>query len=205
MDWREHYEQGLPYTEFLARYGTDEHRRRWQRMYDQVRLPAAQREMLAGFPRQMHLLCLAGTWCGDCVRDGAILQRIAEAAPRLGLRFLDRDENLEVARQLAINEGLRVPIVVFLSEDFVECARYGERTLATYRKMAVEQLGGRAGGDGLETPVIAGRSGPGPVIAGAPSRPEEYYAAVVQDWMDEIERVQLLLRLSPRLRDKHGD
>jgi hypothetical protein len=35
--------------------------------------------------------------------------------------------------------------------------------------------------------------------------PEEHYAAVVQDWMNEIERIQLLLRLSPRLRSKHGD
>jgi hypothetical protein len=30
-------------------------------------------------------------------------------------------------------------------------------------------------------------------------------AAVTQDWLDEFERVQLLLRLSSRLRQKHGD
>jgi hypothetical protein len=30
-------------------------------------------------------------------------------------------------------------------------------------------------------------------------------AATVQDWLDEIERVQLMLRLSGRLRQKHGD
>ena len=29
--------------------------------------------------------------------------------------------------------------------------------------------------------------------------------ATLQDWMDEIERVHLILRLSARLRQKHGD
>ena len=33
----------------------------------------------------------------------------------------------------------------------------------------------------------------------------ELTAAVVADWLDEFERVQLLLRLSPRLRQLYGD
>jgi thiol-disulfide isomerase/thioredoxin len=182
MNWQDAYARALPYEEFLSKYGTEGHRQRWQTAYERATMTAAQRALLAGFRREMHLLCLAGTWCGDCVRDGAILQRIVEAAPRVTLRFLDREENPEIAQALSINDGLRIPIVVFLSEDFIECARYGERTLATYRKMAAERLEGQA-----------------------PGAPEEHYAAVVQDWMNEIERVQLLLRLSPRLRAKHED
>ncbi len=34
---------------------------------------------------------------------------------------------------------------------------------------------------------------------------DELLAAVVQDWLDEFERVQLILRTSGRLREKHGD
>ncbi len=196
MNWQDAYERALPYEEFLHRYGTDAHRQRWQAAHERATLTDPQRALLGGFERQMHLLCLAGTWCGDCVRDGAILHRIAEAAAHVELRFLDRDENPEVARQLSINDGLRVPIVVFLSEDFVECARYGERTLATYRKLAVERLG---------RPTGENEAGDGAAISGAPATPGEHYAAVVQDWLDEIERVQWLLRLSPRLRAKHGD
>ena len=200
MDWQEAYPRALPYGEFLSRYATEAHRQRWEAAYERAKVTDAQRALLDGFQRQMYLLCLAGTWCGDCVRDGAVLHRIVESTPRVDLRFLDRDENPEIARHLSINDGLRIPVVVFLSEDFIECARYGERTLATYRKLAVERLGGGAGGG-------VGGDGPEqvPVIAGAPGTPEQHYAAVVQDWMDEIERVQLLLRLSPRLRAKHGD
>jgi len=186
MNWQEQYEKGLPYTEFLARYGTDEHRRRWQAVYDKVRVPVDQREMLAGFPRQMYLLCLSGTWCGDCVRECPILQRIAEESPGIELRFLDRDENPEVRDALAINNGHRIPFVVFLSEDYAECARYGERTLATYRKIAAERLGAAC-----PTGIVP----PG----------DDYMDEIVADWLREAERVQLMLRLSPRLRELHGD
>jgi hypothetical protein len=30
-------------------------------------------------------------------------------------------------------------------------------------------------------------------------------AATLQDWVDEVERIQLMLRVSPRLRQKYGD
>lgn len=186
MNWKTFYDAALPYDEFLTKYGTDVHRQRWQAVYDRTRLTAPQHALLAGFPRTMHLLCVAGTWCGDCVRDGPILQHIAEASDRVELRFLDRDEHPDVARALSINDGLRIPMVVFLSEDHAECARYGERTLSTYRKMAAERLG---------PACPAGVVPPG----------EEYLTTVSQEWLQEIERVQLMLRLSPRLRALHGD
>ncbi len=186
MDWKPHYNAALPYHNFLARYGTDTHRQRWQAMYDRTQLTPAQRDLLGGFQREMRLLCLAGTWCGDCVRECAILQRIVEGSPKIELRFLDRDEHPDLARELAVNDGLRIPVVVFLSEDYFECARYGERTLATYRKIAAERLG-----PACPTGIVP----PG----------EEYLATVTQEWINELERVQLLLRLSPRLRAVHGD
>lgn len=186
MNWRDGYLQGLGYTEFLARYGTPQHQQRWRTIYDRVHLTDVQRALLQGFVREMSLLCVAGTWCGDCVREGPILQRIAEASPKLSIRFLDRDDHRDLAAQLAINDGLRIPMVLFLSEDYFECARYGERSLATYRKMAAEQLG-----PACPTGIVA----PG----------EDYLALVTQEWLNEVERVQLLLRMSPRLRAKHGD
>jgi hypothetical protein len=35
--------------------------------------------------------------------------------------------------------------------------------------------------------------------------PDDALAAVAAEWLAEFERVQLILRLSPRLRQKHGD
>lgn len=186
MNWAEHYAKGLPYRDFLNKYGTPQHKERWQTIYDRIALTSDQRVLLGGFVRQMHLLCVAGTWCGDCVRACPILQRFAETSPKISVRFLDRDDQPEPAGQLAINEGLRVPMVLLLSEDYSECARFGERTLASYRKMAAEQLG-----PACPTGIVP----PG----------DDYLAVVTQEWLNEVERIQLMLRLSPRLRALHGD
>ncbi|MDR7554560.1 MAG: thioredoxin family protein [Armatimonadota bacterium] len=186
MNWQHAWERGLPYAEFLAQYGEERHRERWQRVYDQVVLDDAQRALLAGFVRTMHLLCVAGAWCGDCVLQGPILQRIAEAAPAIALRFLDRDAHPDVGDALVLNAGRRIPVVLFLAEDFEECGRYGDRTLSVYRRMARDRLG-PACPTGIVPPD------------------DQYLQAVTRDWLDEVERVQLMLRLSPRLRARHGD
>ena len=186
MDWAQTWAQALPYSEFLARHAEPRHQERWQRIYDQVTLNDGQRALLASFTRQMHLLCLAGAWCGDCVLQGPILQRLQEAAPAIQVRFMDRDAHPDVQDALVLNAGRRVPVVVFLSEDFEECGRFGDRTIATYRKMAQERLG-----PACPTGIVVPADG--------------YTDAVTADWLDEVERVQLMLRLSARLRAKHGD
>lgn len=186
MNWAEAWDGALRYAAFLEAHADGRHRERWQRIYEQVALDGDQRALLATFTRAMHIMCLAGAWCGDCVLQGPILQRIAEASPALALRFIDRDAHPSVQDALVLNRGRRVPIVVFLSEDFEECARYGDRTLAMYRRMARERLG-----PACPTGLVPPEDG--------------YLAAVTADWLNEVERVQLLLRLSPRLRQKHRD
>jgi thiol-disulfide isomerase/thioredoxin len=186
MDWHNAFEKALDYRAFLDRHGTSGHRDRWQSLYDRVGLTPEQRDLLAGFSRRMNVLCLAGTWCGDCVNQCPILQRFAEASDRIDLRFLDRDAHAELQRELSLNGGNRVPVVVFLSEDFQECGRYGDRTLSKYREMAGTLLGAAC-------PTGLGRQD-GALLE-----------AVTSEWLNEFERAQLMLRLSPRLRAEHGD
>lgn len=102
------------------------------------------------------------------------------------MRFIDRDVRPDLRDLLAINGGHRVPVVVFLSEDWFEVSRYGERTLSTYRRLAAEQLGATCP-TGLIPPAT------------------ELLAASTAEWLTEFERAQLILRLSPRLRSKHDD
>ena len=91
--------------------------------------------------RDMPVLCLAGTWCGDCINQCPVFDHFATVGERINLRFLDRDARPDVRELLTINGGQRVPMVVFLSEDWLEVTRYGERTLSTYRRLAADQLG----------------------------------------------------------------
>jgi hypothetical protein len=186
MNLFEKFQAGLAYDDFLARYATDGQKQRWRQVREQIVLTAAQRQLLGSFVRRMNVLVLAGAWCGDCINQCPIFEHFAAAAPVIATRYLDRDEHADVQRALQINGGNRVPVVVFFSEDGLEAARFGERTLSKYRQMIRDQTG-------ASCPT-------GLVLPGDPLP-----ALVTQDWLNEFERVQWILRLSPRLRQMHGD
>jgi hypothetical protein len=186
IDWSNVFADALPYEPFLDRYATPAQRTRWDAMHGRFSLTAEQRDWLGGFARRMPVLCLAGAWCGDCINQCPVFDHFAQVSTQIDLRFLDRDAQPDLREALSINGGHRVPVVVFLSEDWYEVARYGERTLSTYRRMAADQLG-PACPTGLVPPA------------------DEALAAVTAEWLAEFERAQLILRLSPRLRALHGD
>ena len=158
----------------------------WQAVYDRVRLSEVQQREVASFVREMKVLVVSGIWCGDCVQQGPLLARIAEANPRIDLRWVDRDAEADFASRLRICGGGRVPVVVFAAEDFEVCAIAGDRTLSRYRGLARRQLGAACELPWAEIPA-------------------DETAAVMQEWLGEFERVQWMLRLSPRLRQRHGD
>ncbi|MBI3407888.1 MAG: thioredoxin family protein [Planctomycetes bacterium] len=202
MNLFEKYQLGLPYADFISLYANDAHKERWRQVNDQVALTAGQKSLLASFTRKMPVLCLAGAWCGDCINQCPIFEHCAAATSSpspggegLGVRgtdaliqvhYLDRDHHADAQKLLQINAGNRVPVVIFFSEDGFEVARYGERTLSKYRQMMRDQTGPSCP-TGIQTPA------------------DSLLAQVTQDWLNEFERVQWLLRLSPRLRSLHGD
>ena len=79
-----------------------------------------------------------------------------------------------------------MPTVVFLNEDYEFVSVLGDRTLSRYRALASETLG---------------PSCPLPDASLAP----DVRAATLGEWLNEFERVFLILRLSPKLRERYGD
>ena len=186
MNLFDKFAAGLPLTQFLEKYGTPADRAKWQRAVEQTHTTETQKQLLRKFTRKTNVLVLAGAWCGDCAAQCPIFERFAEAAPVLITRYIDRDEHADAQAVLRINGGNRVPVAVFFSEDGQEVSRYGERTLARYRQL-VEQLVGEVCATGLV-------KGNDPV-----------QSQIIEDWLNEFERVQWMLRLSPRLRKIHAD
>lgn len=186
IDWAKVFGEAQPYGAFLDRYATAEQRARWDAMHRRIELTSAQKNTLAGFTREMPVLVLNGAWCGDCINQCPIFDHFARVAKTIDLRFFDRDARDDVRSELGINGGHRVPVVVWLSEDFQEVSRFGDRTLSRYR-----ELGAQAIGPSCPTGIVP------------PA--QEPLAAVVQEWLDLFERVHWILRLSPRLRTKHSD
>jgi thiol-disulfide isomerase/thioredoxin len=177
---------GLPYAEYVQT-GNPEQQRRWHQCYDAVQVTTEQRQHLSRFTRSMKILVVSGVWCGDCIEQIPLVQRLTESNPeRISLRLIDRDAHKDLSSQLRINGGDRVPVVLFLAEDDELCAIFGDRTLSRYRALAARQIG----------PSCS---------LGTVLPPKEELAAGVQDWLNELERIQIMLRLSGRLRQKHGD
>jgi thiol-disulfide isomerase/thioredoxin len=175
-----------PYDAYVAS-GTPEQRDKWASAQSRITLTAAQRALLGAFTRPVNILTLSGIWCGDCSAQCPMLAAIAAANPALiDARFLDRDQNLDLAEEVRICGGLRVPTVLFLSEEFDLVSYLGDKTLSRLRATAVRKLG------------------PACELPGA-AAPADEVGATLQDWVSEVERVHLLVRLSTKLRAKHGD
>ena len=176
---------GLSFDEYVSTAKPDK-QEAWRAVYDQVELTEPHKTLIASFTREMKILVSSGVWCGDCVQQCPLLARIAEASDLIDLRFVDRDEHADLSQRIMLCQGLRVPTAVFMAEDYEFIGLFGDRTLTRCRSMAAQQLGANC------------------PLPGAPI-PTDELRATLGDWLNEIERLQLLLRLSPRLRQKHGD
>jgi glutaredoxin len=197
--WQRHFEAAQGYTTYLAASDPAKSQK-WHDLGGQI--PAVtdgQQRRLTGHPqrghgplrgdagRTMRVLVYSGVWCGDCVRQGPMLQRIAEACgPEVELRLIDRDASAELTDELRILGAMRVPMVVFLSEDWFEVGRFGDRLLTVYRAKAARELG-----PACDSGVVA--------------PPADQLAAEQEEWVGIFERMLLMLRLSPLLRERYED
>ncbi len=183
--WRRHFDQAAEYDSFLET-GDKRHADRWRETMSRLPdLTPEQMKRLKGYNREMNVLVYGGVWCGDCARQGPMLKKIADAIGlQAHLRFIDRSASEELQDELRILGATRVPVVVYLSEDFWEVGRFGDRLLHVYRAKAAREIG-RGPTAGVLSPKAL--------------------ATEMSEWVDVFERVQLMLRLSPPLRQRHGD
>lgn len=183
--FRDFFNQGLNYEHYVAsgEAGQIANVRNFQALCS---LTAEQEKLLATFTRQMKVLVLSGLWCGDCTRQLPMLAAIEASCPLIQMRYFDSRSNLKLHNELRINGAYKVPVVLVLSEDFYELARFGDRHLSVYRRMAAAQLG-----ISCDTGLI-----PPPV---------EQLKLEIAEWVSFFERLQLMLRLAPLLRGRYGD
>jgi thiol-disulfide isomerase/thioredoxin len=182
--YQKYFASGLTFEQ-LVDTAKPPHQARWRELDARVRLTDEQRALVSGFSRVMNVLVLAASWCPDCMWQLPTLRRVDELSPLVTVRLIDRDQHPELTDSLRMAGAAKIPVAVFLSEDFFECSRYGERTLTTYRAVSRLFLGAAC-------PI-------GEIFN------DDQLAATSAEWMNEIERVQLMLRLSPQLRERYQD
>lgn len=179
-----YFAKGQIYNDYVA--AGEEHQIANVRNYESlISLTDDQKAILAAYTMKMNVLVVSGIWCGDCTRQIPMLKVIEEASPLIEMRYLDSRTYPELHEKLRINGASKVPVVVVLSEDFFELARFGDRHLSVYRRKAATELG-----PSCETGLIP------------PSG--DALATELSEWCDFFERLQLMLKLSPMLRKRYG-
>jgi len=189
IDWKDYWNRAGDFESHLA--CDADKAKRWRRIYDKAELTDAQRDRLATFIRPIRLLTMSGIWCGDCVAQVPLIQRIAEGrADLLEHRVIAVEATDDAFKErFAINGGHRVPVLFVLSEDFYRALAWGDRTLSRYRLLADVKRAMRPGATREDYYQQVGRR----------SLFRRVIRQTTNELLDEIERVQLLFQVSPRL------
>jgi len=125
LDWREIFSHGLDYKAWIRQGESPEKRDVMEERLAGLELEAPVEGFLQALPRQVYIVAFAEDWCGDVVRHTPILQKLANAAPKLEVRYLARNDRPDVFVRFLTNGGEAIPKFVFLSEAFVECGAWG--------------------------------------------------------------------------------
>lgn len=183
--WKRYWELAVSPDEFVITSKPEEAKLWIERKQRTPDLTDGQIKRLTGYDRTLNVLVYAGAWCGDCSRQVPMLEKMAVAAgEKVTIRIIERETSKELQDELRILGALRVPMVVFLTEDFWEVGRFGERLLSLYRSKAAREIG-KGVDHGVLSPNAIKRE--------------------ISDWLDIFERMLLMVRLSPPLRKRYSD
>jgi len=125
IDWRELFGSGKDYCEWLKAGENPENRDRMEETRRSLAVDGGIESFLEGLRRGVHVVAIAEDWCGDVVRHVPVLQRLAETAGTVEVRYIMREERPDVFGRYLTNGGEAIPKFVFLSEEFVECGNWG--------------------------------------------------------------------------------
>lgn len=117
---------GTDHSEAMLGY-TKMNIQRMNRLDKTIEINEEIRTDLATIPDQLNWLVLTEAWCGDAAQNIPILSKMANASSKIHLRFLLRDENLDVMDQYLTNGGRAIPKLIILDQDFNEIASWGPR------------------------------------------------------------------------------
>lgn len=117
---------GTDHSEAMLDY-TKMNIQRMNRLDKTIEINEEIRTELAALPCRLNWLVLTEAWCGDAAQNIPILSKMANASSKIHLRFLLRDENLDVMDKYLTNGGRAIPKLIVLDQYFNEIASWGPR------------------------------------------------------------------------------
>ncbi|MCL5270602.1 MAG: thioredoxin family protein [bacterium] len=136
IEWPAVFAGAVDFEIWLKQGENPDHQDKMEEARRALVLPSHVEAFLQALPRPVHVLAIAEDWCGDVVRHVPVLQRLADAAPNLRVRFIARGPAREVFVRFLTNDGEAIPKFIFLSDQFVECGNWGPMPEACRRLIA---------------------------------------------------------------------
>lgn len=121
MNLNKWYKQGITSDEYISTLTTLHDG--FLKIYNSFTIPASDIKTIDELT-DIRILVLAEGWCGHCMVDIPILLKIAEQG-NIPIRFLQRDENLELMDTYLTNEKRVIPIFIFIDEHGEQISQWG--------------------------------------------------------------------------------
>ncbi len=125
IKWPEIFSAGRHYPEWLNASEIAENQEKMVDNYQQTILDSRTLAWLRGIDRPVYVLAIAEDWCGDVVRHVPILQKMADAAENLKVKYISREQFPQVFVRFLTNGGEAIPKFIFFNDNFVECGQWG--------------------------------------------------------------------------------
>lgn len=127
MSLKAWFDKGMTFEEY--RSSMEVNQEELQHIYDQLAFEDEDQEFFDALAqRNLGGVVLTADWCGDAALCVPVIQRMAEKS-NIELRFLIRDENLELMDQYLTNGTSRsIPIFIFIDAEGQEAAVWGPRS-----------------------------------------------------------------------------
>jgi Thioredoxin len=101
---------------------------RINRLHKTTKLEPSLVETAKNVTRKMIWLTLTEGWCGDAAQNLPIIEKIADESPNIEIRYLLRDENLELMDKYLTEGGRSIPKLICLDgETLGEIGTWGAR------------------------------------------------------------------------------
>lgn len=126
LDHRPYWRKAAPFERWLEE-DVEEHEDLWRGTYRKHGTPDRAVERAREIGGDWKLLVIAEDWCGDASNTVPVLARLAEAAPNVEMRVLNRDENPDLMDRYLTNGGRAIPVAVVLDDQLEPRGWWGPR------------------------------------------------------------------------------
>lgn len=100
---------------------------RMDRLDKTLKISEATQLALNNLSENYSMLVLAEGWCGDAAQVLPVLNKIAEASPKIDLRLVCRDENDELMNAFLTNGSKSIPKVILINNKSEVLNSWGPR------------------------------------------------------------------------------